>query len=412
MNDKNNKLNPISQLAREASIQPLEMAAPLKQGNNRLYIGIPKETTYQENRTPLTPSAVQFLVNNGHEIVIERNAGKASNFIDFAYTEAGAVVTDSKQEVFKADIIIKIDPPTESEVALMRPGQILFSALQLKSMCDITLNKLIQKRVQAVGYEFIEDESASFPIVRAMSEIAGHASILVGAEYLNNANIGKGELLGGFTGIPPTQVVIIGAGAVGEYATRAALGLGATVKVFDNELYKLRRLQENIGQKVFTSTIHPKILAEALRTCDLAIGALRAKNGITPEVVTEEMVSNMKQKSVIIDVAIDHGGVFATSELTNHEKPVFRKHDVIHYCVPNIASRISRTASYALSNIFTPLIMDMGMYGSFEEFIKMKKGPRKGVYTFNGVLTNRVIGEKFNMRFKDIDLLLGTYNEF
>ena len=411
MADKIKRFDPIKHLTQEAAMQPQELAAPLKSKNNKLFIGIPREITYQENRTPLTPSAVQFLVNNGHDILIEKDAGKSSNFPDILYTEAGAQVLSSKEEIFKADIILKIDPPTLEEVEMMRANQILFSALQVKHICPITINKMMQKRILAVAYEFIEDESGSFPVIRAMSEIAGHASILIGAEYLNNSHIGKGELIGGFTGIPPTQVVVIGAGAVGEYATRAALGLGATVKVFDNELYRLRRLQENIGQKVFTSTIHPKILQEALRTCDLAIGALRGRKGVSPVVVPESMVEGMKPKSVIIDVAIDQGGVFETSEITNHEKPVFRKHDVIHYCVPNIPSRISRTASYALSNIFTPLLMDIADYPKLDEYIKTHRGLRKGVYIYYGQLTSSVLGDKFGMKSKELDLLLGTFTD-
>jgi alanine dehydrogenase len=411
MQKKNERYNPMKQLAKEAIAQPLEMAAPLTSGEKQLIIGIPKETTYQENRTPLTPSAVSYLTGNGHVIYIETGAGAASNFSDIEFSEAGATIVQNKQDVFHSDIIIKIDPPTLTEIELMHPGQIIFSALQLKSMCQIALNKLIQKKIYAIGYELVQDESGSYPIVRAMSEIAGHASILVGAEYLNNSNIGKGELLGGFTGIPPTQVVIIGAGAVGEYACRAALGLGAIVKVFDNELYRLRRLQENIGQRVFTATLNPKIIGNALRSCDLAIGALRPQNGITPQVVTEEMVASMKPKSVIIDIAIDYGGVFATSELTNHEKPIFRKHEVIHYCVPNVASRISRTASYAISNIFTPILSDFAHFRSFEEYIKTRQGARKGVYCFKGHLTNKVIAQKFGLKYKEIDFLIGSFSD-
>lgn len=403
--------NPIKHLAQEAVMQPQEMAAPIGLKKNSLWIGIPKEITYQENRTPLTPSAVNFLVNQGHRIRIETGAGEASHFPDIDFSEAGAEIVSSKKEVYESHIILKIDPPTPDEVDLMKPGQILFSALQLKSLCKITLGKMLHKKIHALAYEFIEDESGSNPIVRAMSEIAGHASILVGAEFLNNSHIGKGELLGGFTGIPPTQVVIIGAGAVGEYATRAALGLGAGVKVFDDDLYRLRRLQDNIGNNVFTSTLNPKILSESLRTADLAIGALRPKLGRTPEVVSEAMVAQMKPKSVIIDVAIDHGGVFATSDLTNHENPVFRKYDVIHYCVPNITSRISRTASYALSNIFTPLITDLAVFQSFDDFIKFKKGARHGVYIYGGNLCHQVLGRKFQLRYKNLDLLLGNFVE-
>jgi len=394
-------------IAKEAfAMQPLEQAAPLKKNATGLFIGIPKETTQQENRVPLSPSAVAFLVNNGHEIVIESKAGNASNFVDEKYSEAGARIAHSHEDIFKADIILKIEPPTHSEIDLMRPEQVLISALQLDQLTDVTLNKLLLKRINAISYEFLQDDSGSYPIIRAMSEMAGHASILLASEYLNNANIGKGELLGGFTGIPPTQVVIIGAGAVGEYACKAALGLGANVKVFDNELYRLRRLQENMGGKIFTSTIQPNILQEALRTADIAIGALRGEMGRSPVVVSEVMVQQMKPNSIIIDVSIDQGGVFETSEITNHKNPVFKKHNVIHYCVPNITARVSRTASYGLSNIFTPLINDMSNYGGFYELVRIAKGFRNGVYIYKGALVNQSLANKFGMKYKDLNLIM------
>ncbi len=399
-----------NELAKEAfAMQPLEQAAPLKKNNTGLFIGIPKETTQQENRVPLSPSAVEFLVNNGHEIVVESKAGNASNFSDDKYSEAGARIAHSHQEVFKADIILKIEPPTDAEIELMRPEQVLISALQLDQLTDVTLNKLLLKKINAIAYEFLQDDSGSFPIIRAMSEMAGHASILLAAEYLNNANIGKGELLGGFTGIPPTQVVIIGAGAVGEYACKAALGLGANVKVFDNELYRLRRLQENMGGKIFTSTIQPNILQEALRTADVAIGALRGELGRSPIVVSETMVQQMKPNSIIIDVSIDQGGVFETSEITNHKNPVFKKHNVIHYCVPNITARVSRTASYALSNIFTPILNDMSNYGGFYELTRIAKGFRNGVYIYKGALVNQALGNKFGIKAKDLNLMMNLF---
>jgi alanine dehydrogenase len=243
-----------------------------------------------------------------------------------------------------------------------------------------------------------------------MSEMAGTASIMIAAELLTNTQIGKGELLGGFAGIPPTQVVVIGAGAVGEYASRTAMALGANIKVFDNNVYRLRRLQQQLGRDVYTSTIHPNVLANALTRADVVIGALRGKGGRSPVVVTEEMVMKMRPRSVMIDVSIDQGGNFETSEITTHEKPVYRKHDVIHYCVPNIASRVSRTASYALSNIFTPLLIDMAETGGFNEYLRFRPGARKGTYLFKGTLTNKALADKFSLRFQDIDLMVGMFS--
>jgi alanine dehydrogenase len=239
-----------------------------------------------------------------------------------------------------------------------------------------------------------------------MGEIAGGTSILIAAEYLSNVNNGQGAILGGISGISPTEVVILGAGTVGEFATRAALGLGASVKVFDNSIFKLRRLQSDIGTRIFTSVIQPRVLAKHLKTADVVIGAIRAQQGRTPCVVTEQMVSEMKVGSVIIDVSIDQGGCFETSEVTNHSKPVFRKHGVIHYCVPNIASRVSRTASYALSTIFAPILLNIGEEGGVENMLRRDEGVRNGIYIYNGILTNQVLGEMFKLPFKDINLFM------
>lgn len=398
--------DPLHELAREASLQAKEQLQLKKKSNHGLSIGIPKEITFQENRIPLSPLSVELLVNNGHEIKIESQAGKAANFSDVDYSEAGAQIIFDRNEIFKCDILLKIDPPTEEEIELMHPGQLLISALQLATLKEPYIRLLMRKRINAIGYEFLRDESGSLPIIRAMSEIAGRASILIAAEYLNNVHTGKGELLGGIPGIQPTKIVIIGAGAVGEYAARAATGLGAHVKIFDNSLYKLRRLENNLGHRIYSSTLLPNVLANSLSSCDVAIGALRSAQNQSPCVVTEAMVKNMRSKALIIDVSIDQGGCFETSRVTNHKDPVFEKHEVIHYCVPNIASRVSRTASYALSNIFTPLLLEMGEEGGFNEYLWAKKGIRKGVYIYKGNLTNTHIGERFRIQPKEIDFLI------
>jgi alanine dehydrogenase len=404
------KNNPtFGDLAKEAALLPQEQLLKVHESNNSLFIGIPKEITYQENRVPLTPASVKYLTDNGHTIYLESGAGKSSNFPDIQYSEAGAQIISKKEEVYSADIILKIAPPTKEEIEFLKPSQLLISALQINNLDEVLIKRLLTKRVNAISYEFLEDESGALPAIRAMSELAGSASIMIAAEYLNNSNIGKGELIGGFTGIPPTQIVIIGAGSVGEYAARAGLGIGANVKVFDNHIYRLRRIQENVGSSIYTSTLHPNVLANALLSADVVIGALRGKNSRSPIVVTEEMVMNMKPKSVIIDVSIDHGGNFETSEGTNHAKPVFKKHEVIHYCVPNITSRVSRTASYALSNIFTPILVDMAKHHDFEDFLRDRKGARKGVYAYKGMLTNSFLAERFHIPVKDLNLILGSY---
>ena len=372
-------------------------------------IGIPKESTFQENRVPLTPAAVKFLSENGHRIVLESGAGRNANFSDHQFSEAGAEITSDITLVFACDSILKIDPPTSKEIDFMKPGQLLISALQINQLDAVLLKKLMDKKINAMAYEFLQDDSGALPIIRAMSEIAGTASILIAAEYLNNTHIGKGELLGGFAGVPPTQVVVIGAGAVGEFATKAALGLGANVKIFDNNMYRLRRIQKSFGFHLYTSTIQPIVLSSALERADVVIGALAGNTARCPVVVTEEMVMNMRPNSVLIDVAIDRGGNFETSELTNHEKPIFKKHEVIHYCVPNIASRVSRTASYALSNVFSPMLDEMAQAGGFADFLRLKPGIRKGTYLYRGSLTNKSLADKFGIKYHDMDLMIGMF---
>lgn len=393
----------------KSAMLPQEEMLEVAKKKGKLFIGIPKEIAFQENRVPLVPDAVGLLVNEGHHVLIEAGAGKAANFQDNDYSEAGAEIAYSPEQVYKADMVIKIAPPTLEEIEMMQMKQTLMCALQLTVQPENFLKKLISKKINALAYDWIMDEQGIFPVIRAMGEIAGGASILIAAEYLSNTNNGVGAILGGISGISPTEVVIIGAGTVGEFAARAAIGLGAYVKVFDNSTSKLRRLQNSLGTRVFTSTIQPKVLQKHLKSADVLIGALRSSKGRTPVVVTEEMVVDMKVGSVAVDVSIDQGGCFETSEVTNHTKPTFRKHGVIHYCVPNIASRVARTASYAFSNIFSNILLNMGEEGGFEGLIRKDAGLRNGVYLYNGVLTNEILADKFKLPFKDINLLMAMF---
>ncbi|MCW3085351.1 MAG: alanine dehydrogenase [Bacteroidetes bacterium] len=390
----------------QTALMPQEEMLEVGRKKGKLFIGIPKEISFQENRVALVPDAVALLVNNGHRVVVETNAGKMANFQDHDYSEAGAQIVYSAEDVFKADIILKVAPPSPQEMEMMQQKQTLISALQLTVQPEDFLKQLMSKKITAIAFDWIKDRDGIYSVIRSMGEIAGGTSILIAAEYLSNANNGQGAILGGISGISPTEVVILGAGTVGEFATRAALGLGASVKVFDNSIYKLRRLQSDIGTRIFTSVIQPRVLAKHLKTADVVIGAIRAQNGRTPCVVTEAMVSEMKVGSVIIDVSIDQGGCFETSEVTNHSKPVFRKHGVIHYCVPNIASRVSRTASYALSTIFAPILLNIGEEGGVENMLRRDEGVRNGIYVYNGVLTNQVLGEMFKLPYKDINLFM------
>jgi alanine dehydrogenase len=385
---------------------PQEEMLEIARKKSSLQIGIPKETSLQEKRIPLVPDAVAVLVNNGHEVIIETGAGEGSSFSDKDYSEAGSTIVFATEEVYKANMILKVEPPTLAEIDLMQHGQLLISALQLPVQPKDFLKKLINKKVTAIAFDFIKDPEGILPIVSAMSEIAGNAAILIAAEYLSTLHKGQGQLFGGISGVSPTEVVIIGAGTVGEFAAKSALGLGASVKVFDNNIHKLRRLQSMLGQRVYTSVIQPRVLSKVLKTADVVIGALSSTIGRAPIVVTEEMVSNMKDFSVIVDVSIDKGGCIETSELTSHDAPIFSKYGVIHYCVPNIASRVARTASYALSNVIAPTILDTGEYGGLETMIKSYQGIQNGVYIYKGVLTNKYLAETFSLPYKDINLLL------
>ncbi|TXB65426.1 alanine dehydrogenase [Vicingus serpentipes] len=385
---------------------PQEEMLEIAKKKSSLQIGIPKEVSLQEKRIPLVPDAVAVLVNNGHEVIIESGAGEGASFSDRDYSEVGAQIVYGTPEVYQANLILKVEPPTLEEIDMMKSGQILISALQLPIQPKDFLKKLIHKKVTAIAFDFIKDPEGILPIVNAMSEIAGNASILIAAEYLSNSTNGRGQLFGGISGVSPTDVVILGAGTVGEYAAKSALGMGATVKVFDNNTHKLRRLQDSVGQRIYTSVIQPNVLLNALKTADVVIGAISNKIGRAPIIVSDEMVGSMKEGSVIVDVSIDKGGCIETSEVTNHKKPTFIKYGVIHYCVPNIASRVSRTASNALSNVIAPTLIDTGEYGGLESMIKSYSGIQNGVYIYKGVLTNKYLAETFSLPYKDINLLL------
>lgn len=374
--------------------------------HQRLFIGIPRETTLQENRVALIPHSVATLTAHGHRVVVQAGAGEKARFNDLDYTEAGAEITHSAEEVFQADLLLKAAPPTLDEIDLMRPNQVVISPIHLPLITPEYITKLQKRRVIALAMEYIRDANMGvFPIVRVMSEIAGTSAILIGADLLSTARGGKGVLLGGIAGVPPSKVIILGAGVVAEFASRTAIGLGAEVRIFDNNVYKLMRLQKHVGRQLHTSVINPMHLTEQLITADVAIGAMHSGHGRTPMVVPEEIVQRMKPGSVIVDVSIDQGGVFETSQTTSLDKPTFVKHGVIHYCVPNIPSRVARTASEAISNILTSLLLKAET-GGILALITGDDGLRNGVYTYKGCLTNEYLGERFQLKSTDLDLLI------
>ena len=388
--------------------ETLEETLDIKPRPEALYIGMPKEDSFNENRIALTPDAVSVLIANGHKVCIETKAGNGANYSDTDYSEAGAKICYDKAQVFEADIIVKSAPVCLAECELLKLNQTIISPIHLAEMKREILEKMMLKKVTALSFENLKDDSGHNPIVRSMSEIAGSAVMLIAGQYLSNANNGKGVLVGGISGIPPTKVIIIGAGIVGEYAARTALAMGASVKIFDNSIYRLKRLQNNISGRLWTSVIEPKILAKQLKTCDVAVGALGNDGGNTAMVVSEQMVSHMRPGSVIVDVSIDHGGCFETSAVTTHQLPTFTKYDVIHYCVPNIPSGFARTASQAISNVLMPLILETSNEGGIDHLIWYKINIRSGIYLFKGALTNFHLSERFTLKYTDLNLLIAS----
>jgi len=384
---------------------PQEEMLEVKKQKGELFIGLPRETHFEEKRVCLTPDAVAALTAHGHRIVVETGAGKAANFSDKEYADAGAKVSYNVEEAFGCTIVLKVAPPSLDEIKLINPQSILLSSLQLKTQTKKYFEILAKKRITAVAFDYIKDDHGVYPIVKSLSEIAGTASILIAAELLSNSNNGNGLLLGNIGGVAPADVVIIGAGTVGEFAARSALGLGARVKVFDDSITKLRKLQHVLHTPIYTSTIQPKTLTKALMRCDVAIGAIRGKNR-SPILVTEAMVEQMKDGALIVDVSIDRGGCFETSKVTTHSNPTFDAHGVTHYCVPNIPSRYARTASVSISNIFTPYLLNIAEEGGFENSARFDKSLRNGMYFYHGILTSKTIADWFDLPFRDINLLI------
>ena len=386
-------------------LMPKPEMLEIKREKGELFIGVPKETHLQEKRICLTPDAVAALTNHGHKIIIETGAGEGANYSDKEYSEAGAKISYNTEEVFGCNLILKVEPPSINEIKYINPQSVLFSALQLKTQNKKYFEALAKKRITAIAFDFISDEHGVYPVVKSLSEIAGISSILIAAELMSNSSKGNGLLLGNIGGVLPPEVVILGAGTVGEFAARSAIGLGAQVKVFDNSVTKLRRLQHNLGYMVFTSTIQPKTLQKALMRCDVAIGAVRGKTR-TPILVSESMVEQMKDGAIIVDVSIDSGGCFETSEITTHSEPTFVKHGVIHYAVPNIPSRYARTASLSISNIFTPYLLNIGDEGGIEDAARFDKSLQRGMYFYHGILTNKAVADWFSLPYRDINLLI------
>jgi alanine dehydrogenase len=394
----------------KANLLPCEETLEVSRKRKKMRIAVAKETAQNENRVAMAPHAVGFLVGLGHEVYVEAGAGERAHFADQKYTEQGATIEPCKANIYACDVIVKVLPPNEEELGLMKGRQVLFSSYDIYTQPKQYIEKLQELKVTAIGFEFFKDASGeAYPIVQSFSEISGTTSILIAAEYLSDEHGGKGEMLGGISGISPTDVVVLGAGTAAECAARTALGLGASVKVFDRSINRLRELQQRLGIRVFTSVLQPLVLLKAMRQADVVIGALYENNCVRDFIVSEDAVSQMKKRSVIVDLCMTQGGCFETSELTSFAAPVYEKHGVVHYCVPNIPSRVSRTATYVLSNILGQVLIELGEAGGINQLIKENAGVRAGAYVYNGILTNEMIGNRLGLSSQDINLLLAAF---
>ena len=376
---------------------------------SKLTIGIPAENTDIESRLALTPEGVSIVVEEGHKVLVQRGAGLPMLYTDLQYSEAGATIVDTAKEAFDANIVLKITPPTLAELEMMQKYSSVFSTLQLSNLSKASIEMMMKKGMNAFAYELIKDEQKAFPVISSVSEIEGNTAITLAAELLSNARGGKGLMLGGVAGISPTEVLIIGAGIAGTAAARTAISLGAQVKIFDHNITQLRKVQQYLGQHVFTSVIHPVVLFKALQSADVVIGNLRYINGSERFMVSEELVKTMKTGAVIIDLSVDQGGCFETSECRTMKNPSYTRHGVVHYCVPNLSARVARTTSMALSNIFAPMLLKIATSGSVNAAVTESAGFRNGAYVFSGILVNRLVGNYYGTSANDIGLLLARF---
>lgn len=390
-------------------MMPKEETLDREKKGKHFVIGLPRESDPQETRISLTPQAVNLLVEGGHRVLIERGAGNGAKFSDHDYSEAGGELVNDKPSVFEASILLKVSPLNKPEIDLLGPGKTIITSLHLATRDESYFQELIRHKATAIAFELIEDEAQELPVLRSMCEIAGTVAVNIGSGLLSSENNGKGILLGGITGITPTEVVILGAGTAAETAARTALGMGAIVKVFDRSITNLRSLKHFLGQGIFTSVMHPPVLKKAFETADLVISTLQRLHEDSFFVITEDMIMSMKRGSVLIDIHVDQGSSFETGVYTSREEPVFIRHGVVHYMVPNLPARVARTASIALSNVLMPILLDKGRSGGILQLIKDDWGVRHGVYLYNGILTNELIGNQFGITSKDIDLLLSAF---
>lgn len=401
-------LNP-SNIQTQFGPKTLDKLSKTSQTSTRIMFGIPKERSNDEKRVCLTPAGVGVLVANGHLVAIEKDAGLDANFTDQEYSEAGAEICYSTESLFqKSNFIVKVAPPTEAELKFMKPGHNLLSAVHLGGVSVDYFKELISKNINGIGFEFLQTADGGYPIVRMMHEITGIMAVQIASHYLETSQSGPGVIIGGISGVPPATVVILGAGIIGEYAARTALGYGSQVFVMDNDLAALRRLENALDRRIITAMANHQYLSAAVKSADVLIGAALIEGNRAPCLVNEGMVMLMKPGSVIVDTVIDQGGCIETSQATSHSNPIFRKHDVIHYCVPNIPSNVARSATYALNNVMVPFLVEIGDAGGVEQAMWTNTALRNGVYVYKRNLTKKTLSKQFDLPYREIDMLLAS----
>ena len=404
----------IQGLSAEAALLPLEQRKAVGERQQRLRVGVPSEAPNGERRVALAPYAAALLIANGHEVRIEAGAGEAAQFADVEYAEAGCEVAESAGEVYpESDLVAKVFPPRPDELAMLRERQVLISALHLGGLQPDTLKGLMDLRVTGIGFEFIADADGTLPIVRMMHEISGSVAVQTAARLLESdaapgGQGGRGVMLGGISGVPPATVVILGAGVIGEWAARTALGFGAHTIVLDTDLPALRAIEHVLDRRVTTAMANPTYVESAVKNADVVIGAAMSSGQRSPVVVTEEMVAGMRQGSVVVDLVIDQGGCIGTSRPTTPDEPTFVAHGVVHHCLPNLPSCVARTSTYALSNALVPFLLEIGEAGSINDALWSNVSLRTGTYVYRRHLTKKSLATMFGMPHRDIELLIAS----
>lgn len=370
-----------------------------------MIIGIPREIKDQEFRVAATPGGVELLTGQGHRVLVERGAGEGSGFSDEEYARAGAELVDHTAAFLEADLVVKVKEPLPQEYPLLRPGHLLFTYLHLAASRELT-EELVRRRVTAIGYETVELDNHTLPLLIPMSEIAGRMAVQVAAHYLERPSGGRGKLLGGVPGVRPSDVVIIGAGTVGAAAAQVALGMGAHVVLIDRDIARLRHLSEVLHGNLTTLASNPRNIAESVHHADVVIGAVLVVGARAPRLVTRNMVASMKPGSVVIDVAVDQGGCIETTRPTSHSDPVYQWRHVLHYAVPNMPGAVPRTSTYALSNATLPYIARLANLG-FERAVREIPELARGVNTHDGAIVHPGVAAAFDLPYEPLEARLG-----